>query len=187
MFTVFYVDENDENAISTDNVFEDSIETDVERRVNFFDRFIYLACMYRIIVDCSKDFEVFRVEKKQEFWRVNKYLLNYVNSIYSFKEYIRNCYGKDSSTYKIVDRYFEKGEWFTFICNYRNRIIHQSTVIKDYDMKTGEVYICLEELIDAAKQQMNENNKVNDSSKRFIRFVESQFVHAVENNGKHFV
>lgn len=186
MYTVFYADENNENLISSDYEAEDVIEKDLAEKVGVLDEYVYLASMYRIFLDCADDFEVFRVERKKDFWKSNKYLLNYVNAMYTFKEYIENKYEKDTPVRRIANKYYRNTKWYTFLCNYRNRIIHQSAVIKDYDKNSGDVYICLDELVDAAEQQMQESSKGKDNAQRFIDFVKAQYADPA-TDGKHYI
>lgn len=186
MYTVFYKDSNNEYLKSTDVILEDTIKQQIDHIVTNLDRFIYLANMYRILEDCFLDFRSFHIEKKQEFWKSNKYLLNYVNAVYSFKEYIGKCYGNADNVYNIINKYYNNAEWFTFLCNYRNRIIHQSTVIKDYD-QNGAVYVKLEDLVESTKQQMKENRKGKDNAERFIAFVEGQFSNASIMENAHYL
>lgn len=186
MFTFFYVDTNNENLISTEYEAEDTIEKELAEKVDVLDDYVYLASIYRIFLDCADDFEEFRVERKKDFWKSNKYLLNYVNAMYTFKEYVENKYEKSSPVRGIANKYYCNAQWYTFLCNYRNRIIHQSTVIKDYDKNSGDVYICLDELVDAAKKQMKESSKGKDNAQRFIDFVKAHYTDPA-TNGKHYI
>lgn len=185
MYTVFYADSNNENLISSEYEAEDIIEKDLADKVNVLDKYVYLASLFRIFLDCSDDFEAFRVKRKKDFWKSNKYLLNYVNAMYTFKEYLENKYEEGSPVYKIADKYYSDTKWYTFLCNYRNRIIHQFTVIKDYDKNSGDVYICLDELVEAAEQQMQKTKKGKDKAQRFIDFVKAQYIDTA-TDGKHY-
>ena len=187
MFTAFFADPSNENCISSDYSFEDTVLNTMMQNVEIQDRFIYLINMYRIIVDCSDDFSRYKVEQKRYFWKVNKYLLNYVNAVYSFKEYIENCYGKESEVNKIADKYYRQTKWYTFLCNYRNRIIHQSAVIKDYDLNSGNVYIDLDELIEGTRQQIESSGKGKKNGEQFIAFVHSQFPSTLLIGEHHFI
>ena len=186
MFTFFYADTNNENLISSEYEAEDTIEKDLAEKVDVLDEYVYLASIYRIFLDCADDFKAFRVMQKKDFWKSNKYLLNYVNAMYTFKEYVENKYEKDSPVRKIANKYYRNTQWYTFLCNYRNRIIHQSAVIKDYDKNSGDVYICLDELVNAAEQQMKESSKGKDNAQRFIEFVKAQYADPA-TDGKHYI
>ena len=159
----------------------------MKEKVAIQDNYIYLVILYRIIMDCYNDFNSFRVEYKNDFWKVNKYLLNYVNAIYSFKEYIKNCYGQTSDVYKIVDGYYQTTNWYTFLCNYRNRIIHQSAVIKDYDVKSGDAYIDFDDLIELTKLHIKSSRTGEENGKKFIRFLERQYPKTKLNGDHHYM
>ncbi len=72
MYTFFYADENNENLVSSEYAAEDNVEKDLAERVNVLDEFVYLASFYRIFLDCADDFEGFRVQRKNDFWKSNK-------------------------------------------------------------------------------------------------------------------
>lgn len=124
--------------------FDDSLSDDYIEHLKALDRFMYLADMFRIVRSCSSDLQELHVGDDIEFWMINKTLINYLNAVYSYKEYV-NSY--DPPLKEITDGYYYKRKWYRFVCDYRNRVIHQSTIIKDCSTKTGDIFIDLDEMI----------------------------------------
>lgn len=147
MYSQFVLDESIVSLVGTGKDYYDNFREEFDRKLACLDKFIYLTQLFQILNSCHKDFLSVSGVKKDEFWKINKYLLNYVNSVYSYKEYV-SCYrNKGSDFYKIQDENYLSCGMYRFICEYRNRIIHQSALIKDVDKNTGDPYIDLEELI----------------------------------------
>lgn len=125
--------------------FDDYFPLEFNNALNALDRFLYLTDMHRIIVSCASDFLHLQGGEEVEFWQINKYFLNYLNAVYSYKEFV-NSY--DPPLKEITDGYYYKRRWYRFICDYRNRVIHQSTIIKDRSNETGDVFINIDEIIE---------------------------------------
>lgn len=125
--------------------FDDNFPLEFNNALNALNRFLYLTDMHRIIVSCASDFLNLQGGEEVEFWQINKYFLNYLNAVYSYKEFV-NSY--DPPLKEITDGYYYKRRWYRFICDYRNRVIHQSTIIKDRSNETGDVFINIDEIIE---------------------------------------
>ena len=124
--------------------FDDNFPLEFNNALNALNRFLYLTDMHRIIVSCASDFLHLQGGEEVEFWQINKYFLNYLNAVYSYKEFV-NSY--DPPLKEITDGYYYKRRWYRFICDYRNRVIHQSTIIKDRSNETGDVFINIDEIM----------------------------------------
>lgn len=70
--------------------FDDSFPSKFEATLNALDRFIYLTDMYRIITSCASDFLQLQGGEETEFWQINKCFLNYLNAVYSYKEFVNS-------------------------------------------------------------------------------------------------
>ena len=131
--------------------YDDSIVQECDIRQNEMDRFLYLVDGFMIIRDCAQDIQAISQCSEKEFWHVNKLLLNYLNSVYCYHEFV-NAY--NPSLKSIVEKYYKRqngNRWYRFICEYRNRVVHRSSIIKDYSK--DDAYLDLDELI----KQENEN------------------------------
>lgn len=126
-----------------------------------FDQFIYLLDTYKILKDCFKDFITFKANSDENFWKINKLLFNYVNVVYIFKEFSNN-YSHEEELREIVNKYYNKNEWFKFICDYRNAVIHQFAIIKDI-RENKEFYLNIDELANILKK--SSNNRKKDKNK----------------------
>ena len=132
MYCLEYCEDPEHGELhSSGRFFDDSFQADASLRLAELDRFMYLVDMFRIIEDCAKDFLSIEASKNIQFWKINKFLLNYVNAVYSLKEYV-NSYVPLLK--KVTERYYQSEDWYRFICDYRNRIIHQTAIFKDYHL-----------------------------------------------------
>ena len=136
-----------------------------DSKLNDLDRFLFLVDMHSIIVSCANDLLAVSIEDFDDFWKINKKLLNFVNAVYSYKEYV-NSYEPSLET--ITDKYYKKKKWYRFICDFRNYVIHQSIMIKDYRPYDCDIFINIE---DVAKQ-LNEYKYPKEGQKcRAVAFT----------------
>ena len=166
-----YCSEPEEGEIhSTGKQYNDCFSDEYEEMLEKLDKFVYLIDMYKIIEDCAADLENVHIDNKYEFWKANKCLLNYVNAVFSFKEFIRH---NKPSVECISEPYWEKRGWYKNTCELRNRIIHQSTIIKDYHLRSGKIYINLDELIETQQEVMKTlKNKKREDAEAFVKYLE---------------
>lgn len=183
MITAPLADSSNDTCVSNAN--HDTLKDTINRTVDVLDRFVYLVDIYRIIVDSTDEFMCYKVEQHRHFWKSIKYQLNYVNAVYSFKEYVLNCYGKDSTVAQIIKKYYEQANWYTFICNYRNRVIHQSALIKDYDLNSREIFIDLDELIEITRPKLGLRKK-NETMINLIDFIQSLYPISIQKKDHHY-
>ncbi len=170
---------------SSGRCFDDSFKEEASQKLAGLDRFIYLVDMFRIIEDCSNDFLSIDAAEGIQFWRINKYLLNYVNAVYSLKEYV-NSYAPPLK--RVTERYYQSEDWYRFICDYRNRIIHQSAIIKDYSPKSGNIYVNLDELIQIQSRVVDESaERHKENAERFKKKLEELKQSANTIESQHFL
>ena len=79
----------------------------------------------------------------EDYWKVNKALLNYVNAVYSFREMAKNSILQIES---ITEKYYKRCQWYRFVCDFRNSVIHGAVISTDYDKE--DAYVILDKLID---------------------------------------
>lgn len=171
MYVLEYCD-NPENGTIHDGhfSFEDSFSDEYESRIKALDRFTFLADMFRIVKSCSQDFMDLPNGDDIEFWEINKTLLNYLNSVYSYKEYV-NSY--DPPLKEITDGYYYNQKWYRFVCDYRNRVIHQSTILRDRSTQTGDVFIDLDDIISIQQGVIDELIQTQQKKARLIMLAAS--------------
>ena len=157
--------------------YDDSISEQYLKALNALDRFTFLIDIYRIQESCTQALLTLRGGTNQEFWQLNLCLMNYLNAVYSYKEYI-NSY--DPPLKRITENYYKNKKWYRFVCDYRNRVIHQSTFVKDWNKITGDIYIDLEEMICVqsnviAELEQDKGKDTNniENAKRFLNEIKS--------------
>ncbi len=179
MFITKYTDNpgSDEELIPCSGTYDDGFEEEYETHVRSLDRFIFLVDMFRIVKSCTSDLLNLKGGGDVPFWLINKTLINYLNAVYSYKEYI-NSY--EPPLKKITDGYYYNRKWYRFVCDYRNRVIHQSTIIKDRSTKTGDIYIDLDEMVLAQNEIIaellsdpNSSESSIKNAKRFLKEIQS--------------
>lgn len=173
MYVLEYCDNPENGAIYDGHCsFDDSFSDEYESRIKDLDRFIFLTDMFQIAKSCSTDFLNLPDGHDIEFWEVNKALINYLNAVYSYKEYV-NSY--DPPLKEITDGYYYNQKWYRFVCDYRNRVIHQSTILRDRNGRTGDVFIDIDDIISIQQRVLDEliqtqqkKTQINNA-RRFLR------------------
>lgn len=170
---------------SSGRKYENDFIEDYEEILKKLDKYIYLIDMYKIIDVCAEDLENVCIGNKYEFWKANKCLLNYVNAVFSFKEFIRH---NDPSVDTVSEPYWQKGGWYRLICELRNRIVHQSTIIKDYYPGSGQIFINLDELITRQQElAADPENRRKKEAAAFVKQLESIRNEAEEINDQYYL
>lgn len=157
MYVLEYCDDPEKGRLfNGERQFDDNFCDEYEEYLIALDRFMYLLDMFQIIKSCAAYLAELPAGEEFPFWQVNKALINYLNAVYSYKEYI-NSYDPPLKT--ITDGYYYNRKWYRFVCDYRNRVIHQSTIIKDRSTKSGDVFINLDEIISIQSEIIQELEK----------------------------
>lgn len=170
--------------------YDDSILEEYESIATFIDKFIILADMIKIVESCSIDFLTHKLEYEQNFWLVNKLLLNYTNAAYSFQE----CASKfDTTVRRIFDKYMKSQLWSPFIISYRMLMVHHSDIMKYYDPTKNDVFICIEEEQKKINRLINRASCRNHKPPRSLEKLNAYFTDAIpyskedEKSGKHYL
>ncbi len=175
MYITKYCDDpnNDVMLLYGDKKYEDSISEEYDSIISRLDRYIYLVDAYTIILDCAHDILKTQQKNSEMFWKVNKYLLNYVNAVFCYKEFIRNY--KPELTDIADDYWWCKNNtfWYRFICEYRDRIVHQSIIVRHYYPPEGELLVNIDELITKTKHDIVSGNvKFQNNANFFVQQLE---------------
>lgn len=181
MFELEYCNDPENGDIKNSGItFEDDIAKLYENACETLENYIYLIDMFKIIESCSEDL-ISANTMDIDYWKVNKVLLNYVNSIYSFKE-LADGFVPEISV--ITEKYYRQEKWYRFVCDFRNSVIHESVISQDYNK--DDAYVLLDKLID-----IQQKRRVNTPSKeqnriRQITFLEAMKKDALEHSGKYY-
>lgn len=176
---------DEEKPHSTGKQYNDCFSDEYEEILKELDRYVYLIDMHRIIDDCANDIENVYIDNKYAFWKANKCLLNYVNAVFSFKEFIRK---NDPTVDCISEPYWNAGGWYRIICELRNVIVHQSTIIKDYNPDSENIFINLDELIERQRELADDpKNKRRNDAKALLKHLERMKDKSKEIDGQLFL
>lgn len=179
MYKTKYTDNpgSNEELLPCSCTHDDNFATDYETCLNNLDRFMFLVDMYRIVRSCTADLLALKSGQDTDFWYINKILINYLNAVFSYKEYV-NSY--EPPLKEITDDYYYNQKWYRFVCDYRNRVIHQSTIIRDRSVKTGDIFIDIDDMIRTQNDVLaaliaDPNSKESSikNAKRFLSELES--------------
>lgn len=185
MFVLKFCDNpNDPILIPGQVSYSDTFEDEFISQSKALDKFIYLVDMYRIIESCASDLVNVSIDETEEFWKINKLLLNYVNSVYSYKEFV-NSY--DPPLKKITEHYYKQKKWYRFVCDYRNRVIHQSIIIKDYCPESKDIFVDLDEVIEIQEGFQFKNEHQQKNSEKFKDILEELKKESKVINGKNYL
>lgn len=177
MYYGFYcLNPNDtSNPLNSNHTYSDEFPKLYNKILDNLDQFIYLLDTYTIIKDCFNDFSSFETNSNNEkFWKINKLLFNYVNSVYIFKEFANN-YSHDTELKIIINNYYKKDKWFRFICDYRNAVIHQFSIIKDIG-KNDEYFLNIDELVKVLNKS-SKNRKKDKNKIEFANKLKTKYYH----------
>ena len=127
MYSVEYCDDSAAGKLFDSSLnYPDSISDEIISRLESLNRFMYLIDMFRVIKSCTDDMQDIPCGEDVEFWTINKYLLSYLNAVYSYREFVCSYI---PSLKAIHNEFYFGKKWYRFVCDYRNRVIHQSTLI----------------------------------------------------------
>lgn len=180
MFELEYCDDPEKGEIKSSGItFDDSLAMKYEKACRILENYLYLIDMFRIIQSCADDLLLVNTMDK-EYWKVNKALLNYVNAIYSFKEMANVFFPPIKS---ITEAYYQRCQWYRFVCDFRNSVIHESVISTDYDKE--EAYVILDRLIDIQnRRKVNSHQKIN--RERQIVYLEAMKEKAKYHEGLYY-
>lgn len=150
----YYRDQKITNDVT--RTFSDEEVRDFESNFLILDDFLYLIDMYRIMKENKEAFVSFQPQHGTDFPELNRRLLNYVNAVYSYREYLLSY---DPPLGKIVDDYHRKNGWYRYIIDYRNIVIHQSVLIKAFGNKSGKPIVQIEADIDTMRRLIERKEK----------------------------
>ena len=91
MFILEYCDDPEKGEIiASTTQFDYEFNRVFDSKLHDLDKFLFLVDMQIIIEACAEDLLVAEIDNLDEFWRINKTLLNFVNAIYGYKEYVNS-------------------------------------------------------------------------------------------------
>lgn len=180
MFELEYCDDPKKGEIKSSGItFDNSIAMKYEKACKIFENYMYLIDRFNIIQSCADDLLSVNTMDK-DYWKVNKALLNYVNAVYSFKEMADCC---ALSIKSVTEKYYQRCQWYRFVCDFRNSVIHESVISTDYDKE--EAYIILNTLIDILNRKKVKPNQ-EDNRKRQIIYLEAMKEKAKYHKGVYY-
>lgn len=185
MFEVEYCNNPELGDIhSTDIKYDYTFDVEFNAKLKDLDKFLFLVDMHTIINSCGDDLLSITIDDFDEFWKINKQLLNFVNAIYGYKEYV-NSY--EPSLKPITEKYYDMKKWYRFICDFRNYIIHQSIIIKDYRPSDGDVFINIEEVAGLLSEYDYPKDWQRRNAEEFTEWIKTFKGDSLEIKDNHFL
>ncbi len=177
MFVVeYFARQNDMDLKRTSKQYTDSIAEEYNSKREKLDTFIYVADLFRVVTDCTHELLNLPSGHTISFWQANKLFISYLNAIYFYKEYIKNT---SFPTDAIVDRYWKKMGMFRFIYDFRNHVIHESLIIKDRSVYSGDVFVEIEEMLTKVAENISSLEAEGKGKKKIN--AEKQFLQTVND------
>lgn len=147
--------------------------------VHILDRFYMFLSLKNIVLNAYSELVQVKPKNNGEFNVFLEKLLNYLNSTYTFKEYLNN---KLPIGKIIHDEYFQYGHskynlFYKFVFEFRNLVIHEYFIPRVYDLNTGEVFINTKEIIESKKliNKNIEDVKEKNRNKRLINLCQDVY------------
>lgn len=185
MFEVEYCSDPTVGDIHPTGVkYEYAFDVKFDEKLKDLDKFHFLIDMHIIIDSCGSDLLSITIDDFDEFWKINKRLLNFVNAVYSYKEYV-NSY--KPSLKSITEKYYNQRRWYRFLCDFRNYIVHQSIIIKDYRPSNGDVFINMEEVAKLLSEYEYPKDRQRRNAEDFTKWLESFKEESLEIKDDHFL
>ncbi len=177
-----------ESTIKTDKTYEESFIKQYNHCCKSLDLMMFLIDYFHIIESTKNDLCSFNMEEYPCFWKANEYLLNYVNAIYSFKEFINHKLAKKAKKIeKISNKYYYNGEWYRFICDYRNYVVHEGTLLRDYRKSDKELLLSIDGVIDELSAFTENDEKREQKKEEFIVKLRNLYPVSTVRRGKHYI
>lgn len=185
MFEVEYCNNPEVGDIySTDIKYDYTFDVEFNAKLKDLDKFLFLVDMHTIINSCGDDLLSITIDDIDEFWKINKRLLNFANAIYGYKEYV-NSY--EPPLKSITEKYYNMKKWYRFICDFRNYIIHQSIIIKDYRSSDGDVFINIEEVARLLSEYDYPKDWQRRNAEEFTEWIKTFKVDSLEIKDNYFL
>ncbi len=165
MFEVeYFIRPNDTMVCPTGISYSDSFFDEFVEKQDILDGFIIFADLYHIVDDCTSDLVGLPGGDDTEFWQANKVFLAYLNSIYFYREFAKNT---NLPLSEVIDTYYAREEgMFRFICDFRNSVIHQSVVIRDRFVRSGDLLIPRDTMILSVRRNISKLKKQKKTPSR---------------------
>lgn len=168
--------------IPTEKSVGESFANEYNRKLDSLDRYRLLIDMGRIVHCCAQD--LCSCGSNMEFWERNKYLFNFLNAVYCYKEYVRSY---SSSVTAINEKYFKEKGWYWIICTFRDYVVHQTIIIRDFKPKTGESLILWERVNKELKESSYSSPKHKKKAEKFCEVLEKHNSVLVTINGEQYL
>lgn len=185
MFEVEYCNNPEIGDIHSTGIrYDYEFDKEFDTKLKDLDKFLFLVDMHTIIDSCGDDLLLATIEDFDEFWKINKLLLNFVNAVYGYKEYV-NSY--EPSLKSVTEKYYNMKKWYRFLCDFRNYIIHQSIIIKDYRPSDGDIFINIEEVAELLSEYEYPKDWQRRNAEEFIKWIEEFKEDSLEIKDDHFL
>lgn len=169
---------------STDIRYDYDFDVEFDAKLKDLDKFLFLVDMHTIIDSCGDALLSVTIDDFDEFWKINKLLLNFVNAVYGYKEYV-NSY--EPSLKPITEKYYNAKKWYRFFCDFRNYIIHQSIIIKDYRPYDGDIFIRIEEVAELLSEYDYPKEWQRHNAEEFTKWIEGFKEDSLKIKDDHFL
>lgn len=140
---------------------EDQIKEYNEIQDNL-DRYIFIMELGIIIDEQAKYVHDFKCKSNDCFMTSIQLLMNYLNTIYTLKEF-SSSFKRNEKVNQIQNDFYKNNNWYRFTIEYRNCAIHSFSLPKYYNPDDGELVIQIDEII--RKQEFLYQNE-SDTNKR---------------------
>lgn len=139
------------------------------------EKLLYLTVLHRIMTDSAKRAIRYRLKDHAFYWKANKHIIDYTNSVYFIKEYLVH-YSQDghkSDVYAPFQGTYEaEGSMLKFICEYRNYLTHYSFLEFYYEANSGEIVLDIDNFVEYEQDQYS--RKKSKERKEFLDWLINQ-------------
>lgn len=163
------------DAIATGEVLEEELKTvesnltdrfhdEFRQKCDIMDRFSFLNDVFWMMEKNSR--ELLDSDNIDAFCEYDRRMLNFLNSAYFYKEFVK-AFGKYNPSLKaLLDDYYENKKYYRFLMEYRNTFTHHSVMPKERDLISGEWLIDIDALIRAERENIDYKKKNGKKQKK---------------------
>ena len=137
-------------------------EKNIDYIMDQLDRYIFLMELSILVLNQGEKAYVFKCKSNEDFMQSIEYIMNYLNTVYTIKEFASSFSWEDEVN-RIQNTYYKQNHWYKFTIEYRNCAVHSFALPRTYNPEDGELVINIDDLI--AKQSVLLGNERNEKKK----------------------
>ncbi len=158
------------------------MNSDQDKQINMLmdqlDRYVFLMELSVLVYEQGGRAFTFRCKKNDDFMQAIENVMNYLNTVYTVKEFA-GSFPRNDEVNSIQNTYYLNDLWYGFTLEYRNCAVHSFALPRSYNPEDGELVLIVDELINKQNELLNnerdrdKRNKINGRIAKLESFKHS--------------